>query len=81
MVTGEVARKFENKSRPCLQEGQEGRSGELGGQPLLDPWEGDRATNSEKHLQTHERQAGDWEQSAQIDEGEVIFNQLDSLLQ
>lgn len=70
----------ESKCHSCLQEGQEGRSEELqAGEPHLNPWVGNGATNAGKHFQTHERQEGDGELSAWIYKGEVSLTNLITL--
>lgn len=70
------------RNQMSFQEGQEGRSGELqASQPHISPCEGDEATNSGNHFQTHEGQEDDWKQSMWIYLVEVMLNQPASLLQ
>lgn len=50
----------ESKCQPYVQEVQEGGSMDLQvGQPHLNPWDGDGATNPENHFQTGEGQKDD----------------------
>lgn len=72
----------EDKCPPCLQEGQERRSGKLQtGQPLLTVWEGDGENPPGNNVQTHEGPEGDQEKSDWIYEGDIMLNQPHSFLQ
>lgn len=71
----------ESKCHSYLKKVQERGPRELqAGQPHLDPWEGDGAPSPGNHFQIHDQEENHQLSSEGINEGEVVFDQLDNFL-